>query len=86
MLTLMAESETASEKDAAGEIECHIYGDYGIRDCQLKSQMVQMRKEMALAENRNDKNKVKELLGKIDSASKLVQDLKLRKSNNEKIK
>jgi DNA primase len=83
-LLILAESDVSNEKDAANEIECHVYGDYGIRDCQLKNQMLKLRREIAVAESKKDQQKVSEILAKIGSISKSVQDLKLR--NNDQTK
>ena len=84
ILMMLAESDTASEKDAANEIECHIYGDRGMVDGWLRGAMEQMQKEMKIAEGRNDRQKIDELREKINSNFKLIQDLKLRKSDQSK--
>lgn len=81
-LLMRAESESAGEKDAVNEIECHLYGDRGIRDCQLKARLEQMQREMRLAENGNNQQKVGELREQISLLFKSIQDLKLR--NKEK--
>lgn len=84
ILMMLAESDTANEKDAANEIECHIYGDRGMVDGRLRDAMEQMQKEMKIAEGRNEKPRIEELREKINTNFKLIQDLKLRKSDQSK--
>jgi len=86
ILAILAESDTASERDAANELECHVYGDRGIIDSRLKIAMEQMQREMKSTEGRNDPGKIEELRDKINANFKLIQDLKLRQVKKDPAK
>lgn len=81
-LALIAESEAIEKKDALGEIECHLFGDNGIRDLQLKDEHARLIREMGLAEKGGDQDRVLALKEDINKVWKEIGDLKLRKSNN----
>ncbi len=81
-LALIAESETIEKKDARGEIECHLFGDNGIRDLQLKDEHARLIKEMGQAEKTGDQNKILALKEEINKVWREIGELKLRKSTN----
>ena len=81
-LALMAESETIEKKDALGEIECHVYGDNGIRDVQLKAEYSQLTQEMRRAESSGNQQEVARLREEISRMCETIGNLKLRKPSN----
>ncbi|MCU0653326.1 MAG: DNA primase [Candidatus Pacebacteria bacterium] len=82
-LMMLADSETASEKDAANEIECHLFGDRGVNDCLLKGQLELMQNQLRAAENAADPQKVADIRQKIGELFKSVQGLKLRRNGKQ---
>lgn len=79
-LALIAESETTEKRDAENEIECHLFGDNGVRDIQLKEEHMRLMQEMRKAEIAGDQKAAGETRGRINSVWKEIGDLKLRNS------
>jgi len=79
-LAMIAESETVDKKDAEEEIECHLFGDNGVRDMQLKEKHLRLIQEVRKAEAAGDQEAAGKLKEQINAIWKEIGTLKLRNS------
>jgi len=77
---MIAESETVDKKDAEEEIECHLFGDNGVRDMQLKEKHLRLIQEVRKAEAAGDQEAAGKLKEQINAIWKEIGTLKLRNS------
>lgn len=82
-LALLSESEIIDIKDAREEIECHLFGDNGVRDVQLKEKHLQLALAARKAQDIGDQTTAAQLKEQINSIWKEIGNLKLRNLKND---